>query len=90
VLEIDPTVPPADVERAYRNARRAFGERERFRSISERDLHAVAFAVERPDLGPAALLKQWNAAHPEWAFDKPEKLTRIVRSLSRKLLDPFG
>lgn len=88
VLEIDPTVPSADVERAYSKARKVW--RERYKPVSERDLNAVAFATERPELGGVALLADWNAAHPEWAFANAEALARVVRAASRKLLDPFG
>ena len=88
ILEIDPTVPPADVESAYREARKAFG-RQRFRAVSERDLHLVAFSMERPALEGPALLREWSNAYPQWTFRNAEYLVTVLRKKRDKLLDPF-
>ena len=99
VLEIDPTVPPAEVDKAYREAQRAFRgpdpTQTRFRPVLARDLHALAFALEHDGLGANELLEAWNAGqdcaqHSDWRFSKAETMARQVRAARRKLTDPFG
>jgi hypothetical protein len=62
VIEADPTTPPVEVERAFREARRKFG-RERFRPISDRQIALAVFVAERRDLDDDLRLEQWNAEH---------------------------
>lgn len=89
VLDIDPTLPPTEVEAMYREARKTFG-RGRYRELSERALHAVAFALEHDEMGQNEMCTEWNDAHPDWTYPNGQAFARAVRETTNRILNPFS
>jgi hypothetical protein len=88
VLDIDPAAPPALVEQAYREARRAFG-RDRFRAPTEQSVALAIFNVEHADESERARLRRWNRKHRDWRYETVEAFRRADREAQRKLLYPY-
>ncbi len=68
ILNADPAVPPADVERTYREQRAQFMRRAG-PALDQKRLQLAVFKVGRPEKETVAQrMAAWNQAFPNWAY----------------------
>lgn len=86
VLEVDPAVSPSDVMKHYKALRRQLfpGEVPR---IEDKRLRLAVFVASHREESWDGLLRSWNAAHPDWAYQELADFKRDARLTRQRLVE---
>jgi len=89
-IEVDPAVTPADLARAYRDARRRY-MKGRVRRLSSKHLQLAAFMATRaPGEKGADSMAAWNRKFKRWRYKHVSNFLRDAAAARRRLLAPGG
>jgi sulfotransferase family protein len=86
VLEVDPSVPPADVMKHYTALRRQLFTG-RVPRIEDRRLRLAVFVASRPELSWEELLASWNDQNANWAYEDLADFKRDARLTRQRLVE---
>jgi len=87
-LEIDPSVSPNELVRAYQQVRLEGGH-DRRRRLSEKHAMLAIFTAERPETQSwIDTLTNWNAERPEWRYNHVSNFRRDAVRAQARLLYP--
>jgi hypothetical protein len=90
-LDLDPSVPPAEVATIYQQARidAGYGSRRR---LTNKHADLAALRSEMPNASSDQLRIEWNARHPDrreqYSFEQRRNFWRDVRRATARLLRP--
>jgi hypothetical protein len=86
ILEVDPALPPAFVEKVYRETRDGMGDVRR-RTMAPRQMYLAAFAEQEDQaIGWPELRRKWNDRYPKWLYPDASNFRRHVREAQNRLL----
>jgi hypothetical protein len=86
LLEVDPAVDPSDVMKHYKAARRQLFPG-RVPRIEDKRLRLAVFVADHPGQSWEALLRSWNDAYPDWAYQELADFKRDARLTRQRLVE---
>jgi sulfotransferase family protein len=86
VLDVDPSVSPAELAKRYKTLRRQLFPG-RVPHIEDRRLRLAVFVANRPAAGWDELLAAWNDDHPSWAYEHLADFQRDARLTRQRLVE---